>query len=201
MKRLYNWVLSWANTPYGSIALFIHAMVEAIFFPVPPDVLLIALAVGDHKKSYRFAAICLAGSLLGAVIGYSLGYYLWIGPNDSFTSFADFFFNHIPGFTIQVYESIRDIYNQWDFWAIFAAGFTPIPFKVFTITAGVFNIDFPVFIVASAISRGARFFLIAILIWKYGAKIKDFIDKQFNLLAIVFTLLLVLGFLVIKYFI
>ncbi|MBU0648479.1 DedA family protein, partial [Patescibacteria group bacterium] len=106
-----------------------------------------------------------------------------------------------PGFTIEIYESIRETYNQWDFWAIFTAGFTPIPFKIFTITAGVFNINFAIFMLASAISRGARFFIIAFLIWKYGPRIKDFIDRQFNLLAIAVTLLLILGFVAIKYLI
>lgn len=201
MKRLYNWILSWANTPYGSVALFINAFIEAIIFPVPPDLLLIALAVGKPKKSFKFATICLTGSLLGALIGYSLGYFLWIDPNDSFTTFADFFFNHIPGFTVDVYNNIQHTYNEWGFWAIFTAGFTPIPFKVFTITAGVFNIDLPVFFIASAISRGARFFLLALLIWKYGPQIKTFIDKQFNWLAIAATLLLILGFFAIKYLI
>lgn len=201
MKRLYNWILSWADTPYGSVALFINAFIEAIFFPVPPDLLLVALAVGKPKKAYKFALICLVGSLLGAIVGYGLGYYLWIDPNDSFTAFADFFFNHIPGFTVEVYESIRQTYNDWGFWAIFTAGFTPIPFKVFTITAGVFDINLAIFLIASAISRGARFFILAFLIWKYGPHIKTFIDKQFNLLAIAFTLVLILGFVIIKYLI
>lgn len=199
IKRLYNWVLKWAQTPYGSYALFILAFVESIFFPIPPDVLLIALALGAIKKSFRFALICTVGSVAGAFFGYAIGYYAWITSSGEFTGFANFFFNNIPGFSIELYNNIKELYKEWDFWVIFTAGFTPIPYKVFTITSGVFDIDIFMFFIASLISRGARFFLVAFLIWKYGRKIKRFIDRYFNLLAIIFTVLLIGGFVLIKY--
>ncbi len=199
MKKIYNWILSWANSPYGSVAIFIHAFIESVFFPIPPDVLLIALCVGKPKKAFKFATICLVGSILGAITGYAIGHYIWINSVGDFTSFAQFFFDHIPGFTVELYDKIKELYNQYNFWIVFTAGFTPIPYKVFTITSGVFGINFFMFLIASIISRGARFFLLSALIWKYGPRIKTFIDKQFNLLAIAFTLLLVLGFIAIKY--
>ena len=181
--------------------MFVHAFSESVFFPVPPDVMLIALAVGKPKKAFKFAAICLAGSILVAVVGYTIGYYIWINAVGDFTSFANFFFDHIPGFNVEVYESIRSLYNEWNFWIIFTAGFTPIPYKLFTITSGVFEINFLMFMVASIISRGARFFLLSALIWKYGPGIKDFIDKNFNLVAIGITALVIIGFVAIKYLI
>lgn len=198
-KKLYNWVLSWANTRYGSLALFILAFIESVFFPIPPDILLIALALGATAKSFKYAFICTVGSVSGAFLGYALGHYAWLSSSGEFTPFANLFFNNIPGFTVDLYEKIKILFVEWDFWVIFTAGFTPIPYKVFTVTSGVFDINLLMFTIASVISRGARFFLVAWLIWKYGPSIKQFIDKYFNLLAIAFTVLLIGGFVLIKY--
>jgi membrane protein YqaA with SNARE-associated domain len=199
VRKLYDWVLHWAETPYGPLALFILSFAEASFFPIPPDVLLIALALGLRERSLRFALICSIASVTGAVFGYAIGTYAWWGEAGSFSSFANWFFVNIPGFTEDVFFRIQNLYNEWDFWVIFTAGFTPIPFKVFTVSAGAFDINFFMFIIASLVSRSARFFLVAGLIWKYGEPIRGFIDKYFNLLAIGFTVLLVGGFAGIKY--
>jgi len=194
-------VLSWANTRYGSLALFILAFIESVFFPIPPDILLIALALGATAKSFKYAFICTVGSVSGAFLGYALGHYAWLSSSGEFTPFAHLFFDNIPGFTVELYENIKLLFVEWDFWVIFTAGFTPIPYKVFTVTSGVFDINLLMFTIASVISRGARFFLVAWLIWKYGPSIKQFIDKYFNLLAIAFTVLLIGGFVLIKYLI
>jgi len=201
LRRLYDWVLKWAETPYGPIALFILAFAEASFFPVPPDALLIALALGSRLKSLRFALNCAVASVLGAILGYGIGHFAWWTGAGEFSVLAVFFFNHIPGFSEQLFYRIQEQYNQWNFWIIFTAGFTPIPYKVFTITAGAFNINFYMFIVASIVSRSARFFLVAGLIRLYGDPIREFIDKYFNLLAILFTILIIGGFVIIKYLI
>ena len=199
IKNLYNWVLNWANSKYGVVALALMAVSEASFFPIPPDVLLIALCLGSQSKSFKYALICSAGSIFGAIIGYGIGSILWWSSPSEFTGLANFFFNIIPGFSTDVFYSIKDQYEQWNFWIIFTAGFTPIPFKIFTITAGAFDINFLLFLIASTISRSARFFLVAALIWKFGKPIKEFIDKYFNLLAILFTLLLFGGFFLAKF--
>ena len=199
IKNLYDWVLNWSNSKYGVVALALMAVSEASFFPIPPDVLLIALCLGSQSKSLKYALICSAGSILGAVIGYGIGSILWWSSSNEFTGLANFFFSIIPGFSADVFYSIKDQYEQWNFWIIFTAGFTPIPFKIFTITAGAFDINFILFLIASTISRSARFFLVAGLIWKYGKPIKEFIDKYFNLLAILFTLLLFGGFFLAKF--
>ena len=179
--------------------LFVLAFAESSFFPIPPDVLLIALGLGCAAKAFRYALICTIGSVLGAMAGYAIGHYLWQTPGGEFTAIADFFFRIIPGFTHTEYDKICAMYNQYNFWVVFTAGFSPIPYKLITITAGVFKIDFPVFLVASVVSRGLRFFLISWLIWKYGEPIKRFIDKYFNWLALVFTVLLIGGFFAIKH--
>ena len=190
VRRLYDWVLSWSESRWGWLALFFFALFEASWFPLPPDVLLIALCIGATTKSFRFASICLAGSVLGAALGYCIGYFLWLTPDGGYTSVAEFFFNiHI--FTPASYANVCDLYDKWNFWIVYTAGFTPLPFKLCTITAGACDINFPMFIIASLVGRGMRFFLIAWLIWKYGAPIKAMIDKYFNLIATLFAVLLI----------
>ena len=201
VRRLYDWVLHWAETPYGPMALFIISFAEASFFPIPPDALLIALVLGARKKAFKFAAICTTASIFGALLGYTIGHYLWYTPSGAYTGIAHFFFNNVPSFSEKAFLDIEALYRKWDFWIVFTAGFTPIPYKLFTISSGVFNINLVMFVIASFVSRGGRFFLVAFLIWKYGEKIRAFIDKYFNWLAILFTVLLIGGFVVIKYII
>ena len=199
LRNLYDWVLHWSETPYGTTALFILAFAESSFFPIPPDALLIALVLGSSKKAFKFATVCLIGSVTGALFGYAIGHFLWWTPSNEFTAIANFFFQNIPSFTPEAFFNIQKLYAEYDFWIIFTAGFTPLPYKVITISSGAFNINMIMFIVASIISRGARFFLVAALIWKFGPQIKSFIDKYFNWLAIAFTVLLIGGFVAIKY--
>lgn len=189
---MYDWVLSWAHTPYGGIALFLIAFAESSFFPIPPDVLLIALCLGHREQWFRFATICTAGSVLGALAGYGIGWGLW-------HSVDQFFFDYVPSFTPEAFENVQEIYRKYDFWFVFGAAFTPIPFKVITITAGVFGLNILGFLIASIIGRAARFFLVAYLLHRYGAPIGEFIDKRFNLLTIVFTVLLAGSFYVLKF--
>lgn len=192
IRRLYDWVLHWAQTPYGAPALFLLAVAESSVFPIPPDVLLIALCIALPHRAWFYATLCTAGSVIGGVLGYLLGWGFWALVDD-------FFFAYIPGFSPQVFARVQQLYADYDFWVVFAAGFTPIPYKVITIAAGVFLINFPVFVVASLIGRGARFYLVAGLIRRYGPGIRVFIDRYFNLLCIVFLVLLVGGFLAIRY--
>lgn len=198
IKRLYDWVLSWGNSRWGMLALFVLALAESSFFPIPPDVLLIALCIGATTRSFRFALICLAGSIIGAVVGYFIGFFLWQNTAGEYTALAQFFFDHV--FSVESFQSVGALYEKYNFWIVFTAGFTPLPYKLFTISGGLFHINFAMFLIASVISRGLRFFLIAALIWKFGAPIKKFIDKYFNLLAIIFTVLLIGSFFLVAKF-
>lgn len=191
IRRLYDWVLHWAQTPYSTWALFSLSFAEASFFPVPPDVLLIALAVARPSKAFKYALVCSVGSLLGGCLGYAIGYGFMSGVGQKIVD--------LYGFADKV-AYIEALYQKYDAWAVGIAGFTPIPYKVFTIAAGMFKIDFGVFALASLVSRSARFFLVGGLIYIFGPAIQSFIDRYFNLLAVVFTVLLVLGFVLIKYF-
>lgn len=196
-KRTYDWMLSWGNSRWGAFALFCFAFAESSFFPIPPDVLLIALCLGAAARSFRFAAICTAGSILGAIAGYGIGFFLWQNTAGEYTALAHFFFDHV--FSIEAFERVGALYDRYNFWIVFTAGFTPLPYKLFTVTGGLFHINFAMFLIASTVSRGLRFFLIALLIWKFGAPIKSFIDRYFNLLAVAFTLLLVGSFVLVSY--
>lgn len=189
IKRLYNWVLSWSESRWGWVALLFIALFEANWFPLPPDILLIALCLGATAKSFRFATICLIGSVVGAALGYGIGHFLWITPDGDPTALASLFYEYV--FSIEKFQNVGSLYDRFNFWIIFTAGFTPLPFKLFTIAGGMFDINFVMFIIASIIARGMRFFLIAGLIWKFGAPIKVFIDKYFNLLASLFAVLLI----------
>ena len=201
VRDLYDWVLKWSESKYGTIALVVMAFAEASFFPIPPDILLIALALGARKKAIRYGILCSLGSIVGAMFGFGIGYFLWWSNPGEFSGLAQFFFNIIPGFTQDLFYRIQEQYNAWNFWVIFTAGFTPIPFKIFTVSAGAFNINFSLFLIASTISRSARFLLVTVLIWKFGEPIRNFIDQYFNKLAILFTVLLIGGFFIIRYII
>ncbi|MDZ7291149.1 MAG: VTT domain-containing protein [candidate division KSB1 bacterium] len=192
LRRLYDWVLHWAHTPYGTPALAALATAESSFFPVPPDPLLMALAISRPERSMWYAFVCSACSFIGGVIGYLIGWQLW-------NWVSDFFFNHVPGFTHEVFNLVAQKYNENAFLAVFTAAFTPIPYKVFTIAGGVFQISFLAFVIASMVGRSMRFFLVAGLIWKFGASIKATIEKYFDWAALGFGVLLVLGFVLIKY--
>ena len=192
IRSLYDWVLHWAETPYGGPALFVLALIESSIFPVPPDVLLIALCIALPKRAWRFALLASAGSVLGGLIGYGIGWGIWPLVNG-------FFFQYIPGFTPQVFSRVQELFAAYGFWVVFTAGFTPIPYKVITIGSGVFQINLLVFMVASLISRSLRFFLVAWLLYHYGPGIRNFIDRYFNLLSIVFLILLFGGFMLLKY--
>ena len=198
LRRLYDWILHWAETKYGVPALFLLALAESSFFPIPPDVLLIPLALGARSKAIRFALVCSVASIMGGIAGYGIGYFSWWSGSEEYSAVALFFFNHIPGFTEQVFLNIQEKYEIYNFLIVFTAGFTPIPFKIITISAGAFSVNFPMFLLASTVSRSARFFLVALLIRQFGEPITVFIDKYFNVLSIIFTLLLIGGFLVLK---
>lgn len=191
LRRLYDWVLHWADTPYGAPALFLLALAESSFFPIPPDPLLIALCLGAPALALRFAANATVASVVGGIVGYGIGAGAWHLLQDPF-------FAYVPGVSPEAFARVQGLYDRYDFWAVFLAGLTPIPYKVFTLSAGVFSISFPIFVLASVLSRGLRFFLLAGLIFYFGEPITRFIDRYFNWLAWLFGILLVAGFLVIE---
>ncbi len=187
IRRLYEWVIHWGNTPYGSPALAGISFAESSFFPIPPDPLLICLCLGEKAKPMRLAAICTTASVAGGIVGYIIGGWFW-GVSSSI------FFNYIPGFTPEGFLEVQTLYNSWGFLAVFLAGLTPIPYKVFTVSGGVFGINFPLFVLASILGRALRFFVLAGLILYFGPSIKRLIDSYFNWLLWLFVILILFGF-------
>lgn len=207
VRRLYDWVLSWADTPYGTPALFCLSFMESSFFPIPPDVLQIALSAGKPRRAFWYATVSLVGSVLGAILGYFIGLWFWEATKDFFFSciinrenFATVAGDAVAGIERLNPEEIKiGLYHEYGFWAVFTAAVTPIPYKIFTIAAGVCQLSLVMLLLASVVGRGLRFYAVAALMFFFGEKIERWIDKYFNLCAILFTVLLIGGFVVIKY--
>ncbi len=191
--RLYRWVLHWAETAYALPALMVLSFAESSFFPIPPDVLLLPLCLGEPKKALRFAFWCSVASVLGGMLGYALGMMFWEGGLDEFC------FSYI--FSEEKFGKVSQLYGEYNFWIVFTAGFSPLPYKVFTICAGVCHedVNFGMFVLASVISRSARFFLEAILLRIWGEPIRDFVEKRLGLVSLAFCVVLVGGFAAFKY--
>jgi membrane protein YqaA with SNARE-associated domain len=194
IRRLYDWVLHWAETPYGTPALFAISFSESSFFPIPPDVLQIALSVSRPRRSYYYAAVSAVASVLGAILGWLIGFALW-------SMVGEFFHEYVPGVSRENMAYVGNLYQQNAFWSIFAAAFTPIPFKVFTLAAGVFHdyVSLSTLIVASMLGRSGRFSLVATAVYFFGPKVRDVLEKRLELATVVLFVLMVLGFLAIKH--
>ncbi len=178
LSGILHWMEGFANTPHGDWALFGIAFAESSFFPIPPDVLLIALCLGQPDRSLWFAFLCSMGSVMGGMAGYGIGFY---GGRPLMLRFFD------P----KKIRAVERYYERWNAWATGIAGLTPLPYKIFTIAGGAFAVNFKIFVIASILARSLRFFVVAGLIYFYGEPIKLFIEKYLNLLSIAFVLLLV----------
>lgn len=190
LRSLYDWVLHWAATPYALPALFIVSFAESSFFPVPPDVLLIAMTLAVPALWMRYAFFCTAASVLGGMFGYLIGLKFMDVAGDKILELY-----HLQ----DKFDKIGNLYREHEAWAVAGSGFTPIPYKLFTLAAGAFKIDFPTFVLASTLGRAARFFLVAALIYKFGPAVKEWIEKYFGWFSLLFFVLLFLGFYLLKF--
>ncbi len=190
IRRLYDWTIALAEHPRALWALALVAFLESSVFPIPPDLLMIPMIIAAPHRAFLIAGVAVLSSVAGGLLGYYIGWGLFesigrpvlefYGKADSFAAFAE-------------------RYNRFGPWAVLIAGVTPFPYKVITILSGSTGLSLPVFIVASIIARGARFFLIAALLWQFGAPIRDFIERRLGLMFTLFVVLLVGGFYVVKY--
>ncbi len=190
LRALYDWTLSLAETRYALVALAIVAFAESSFFPIPPDILLIPLILAAREKAFQIAALCTVASVLGGGFGY------WIGAN-LFEAIGQPIFDFYG--KADYVDAFKQRFNENGAWAVLFAGVTPFPYKVITITSGATGLDFWVFMVSSVIARALRFFLVAFLLWKFGAPIRAFIEEKFGLVATVAIALLFGGFFMVKY--
>jgi len=193
MKKIYLKILDLCSKNYSEKVLYFLTIIESIFFPIPSDIFMMPIQLVKRNRAIQIGLWVTLCSVIGGVIGYYIGYYFF----DVFGNKIISFYGYQDKF-IKLTESIS---KEFEFWIIFTAGLTPIPYKLFTLSSGFAKFDIIIFIIASFVSRGLRFLTISFLIWKFGEKIKFFIDKYFNTLSVLFLILLILGFLSIKYFI
>lgn len=192
LRALYDWTLHWAESPQAMLALFLIALVESSVFPIPPDVLLIAIVAARPRSWLRAAGICTAGSVIGAAIGYAIGagFMVTIGqPIIDFYAAQD------------AWDRVVELYTgTWGIWFLAAAAFTPIPFKVATIAAGATGMSFVPFVVVCVLGRAARFFLVSGILRVFGGTVRRTLEANFDMAAFLFLVLLVGGFLVLRAF-
>lgn len=190
IKKLYYWTLHWAETPYAIPALVILSFTESSFFPIPPDVLLIALCFSVPKNWFKLALYCSIASVLGGLLGYAIGWGAWELVGEPIVTFYN---GH------EIIAKVKNWYELYGFWGVLIAAITPIPYKVFTIASGSMHFDLLQFSAASILGRSLRFFAVAWLIHKYGIKVKPFLEKHFEWATLAFTAVVILGFVAIKY--
>lgn len=190
LRRLYDWTLNAAGSRRAEPSLFIVAFLESSVFPIPPDIMVVPMVLANRARAWWIAAICTLGSVLGGLAGYAIGAFLfdllgapilaWYGNVARFDAFAE-------------------MYNEWGAWIVFGAGVTPFPYKVITIASGATALDPLIFVLASVAARGLRFFLVAALIWQFGPPIQQFIERRLGVVTLVFFVLLLAGFVVLKF--
>ena len=190
LQRLYDWTMSAAAHRHAPVTLFGVSFVESSFFPIPPDVMLVPMVLAQREKAWWFATIATLGSVVGGVFGYAIGYFLFELIGEPILNFY--------GLT-ESFHQFASRYNDYGAWIVFIAGVTPFPYKVITIASGATQLNFLVFMVASLLARGLRFFLVAALLYWFGRPVRDFIEQRLGLVTTIFTVLLVGGFIVIKY--
>lgn len=190
LRRLYDWTLRIAAHKHAAWGLAAVSFIESSVFPIPPDAVLIPLCIADRAKAFRYAAICTISSVAGGLLGYYIGYALYETVGKHIVE--------LYGMT-EKFDTLEAKYAEWGGWLIFAKGMTPIPYKIMTILSGALHLSLPVFIIASVFSRAIRFYLVAALIWKFGAPIQTFIEKRLMLVTLTFLLLVVGGFISLKY--
>ncbi len=190
LRKTYDWMMRMAEHPRAMWALGAVSFAESSFFPIPPDVMLIPMVLAERSKAWRIAMWATITSVLGGVAGYAIGYFFfeWLGkPLLAFYGYDDRF------------AQFASWYNDYGAWIVLFAGLTPFPYKVITIASGVTGLAFPVFLLASVLARGGRFFLVSGLLYLFGPPIRDFIEARLGLVATAFFLLLFGGFLAVKY--
>jgi membrane protein YqaA with SNARE-associated domain len=192
LRRLYDWTLSLASRPSAPYALAAVSFAESSFFPVPPDAMLVPMLLARPDKAWSYALICTVSSVLGGILGYVIGLALY----DSLGSWLF----HLYGLTDSA-ETFRHAYAQYGHWVILLKGLTPIPYKLVTITSGFASYPLGWFILLSILTRGARFFIVAVLMSRFGPRIKAIIDNHFNLVATGAVVLIVGGFVAFRYLI
>ncbi len=190
LRRLYDWVMGLAGHRHALAALAAISFIESSVFPIPPDVLLIPMVLAARQRAWLIATVCTVSSVLGGIAGYAIGYYLFEAVGQPIVEFYG---------AAHEFVRFQAEYNERGAWIVAFFGVTPFPYKVITIASGVTGLSLATFMTASVLSRGARFFMVAALLWRFGEPIRVFIEKRLGLLTVLFFAALIGGFVVLKY--
>ncbi|MCA8879214.1 MAG: DedA family protein [Rhodobacteraceae bacterium] len=190
IRKLYDWTMGLAESRYALLALALVSFAESSVFPIPPDILMIPMILAAPRRAWLIAGVCTLASVLGGLFGYYIGYALFESVGRPVLEFYG---------KERYFDEFALRYNEFGAWAVLFAGVTPFPFKVITILSGSTGLSLPIFFVASIVARALRFFLVAALLWKFGAPIRDFIERRLGILFTLFLLLLFGGFFAVKY--
>ena len=190
IRRLYDWTMGLAARKNALWALAAIAFIESSVFPIPPDVMLLPMVLAAPRRAWVIAGVATLASVMGGFLGYAIGALLFESVGQPVLEFYGYG---------EKFTEFQLRYNEWGFWIVLVAGFTPFPYKVITIASGVAGLDLLTFALASVVSRGARFFIVAALLWRFGPAIRSFIEKYLGLLTVLFMVLLIGGFVAIKY--
>ena len=190
IRRLYDWTMNLAASPNAERMLAVVAFVESSVFPIPPDVMLIPMVLAERARWLRYALLCTGASIIGALLGYTIGMFLYEQVAVPILAFYGY---------LDKFDQFRAIFNDWGWWFVLIAGLTPFPYKVITIASGAAGLSLPIFVVASIISRGVRFFIVSGLLYLFGPPIRDFIEKYLGLLFTLFVVLLLGGFAAVRF--
>jgi membrane protein YqaA with SNARE-associated domain len=199
-KKFHDWNLQQVNTRWGMWSLFICAFADASFLPLPTPIIFLTLALLNIKKTYSYALSGTLGTFTGALAGYSIGHFAWLDSNGEFTGLAQFLFNNVPGFTVSIYDKIHLLYTKWDFWILFIASILPLPYKIFSISSGVFDINIFIFCTTTLISQGIKFFFLGLLVIKIGPEAMKLLQSNLKPIAIIATAGIAIAIVAIKVF-
>jgi len=192
------WTKKWSRSRYGLMAVFVFLFLDASVFPLPTTVVFITVSLIHPSRSYYNALVAVTGMVLGAIAGYIIGHYLWLLPDGSFTLFAQYLFNHIPGFTVANYLNAQNLYIKWSYSILLISTVLPLPYQVLSITAGAFEFNFYAFILATLVFQGLRFFFLAWLVVRYGEGVKTIFRKNLKIISLITIILLFIIFIISK---
>lgn len=200
LKSLHNWSLEWANTKWGAWALFACAFADASFLPLPTPMFFIALTLLNITKAYKYALFGTLGISTGAIAGYAIGHFAWLEANGEFTGLAMFVFENIPGITEAVYQSIHIQFTKWGLGILFLAPFLPVPYKIFSISSGAFDMNILIFSLGTFVGQGIKFYLLSFLIIRLGPRVKNLFEFNKKPIAILVTACIAIAIIAMKVF-
>jgi len=198
LTQTFLWTKKWSGSRYGLMAVFVFLFLDASVFPLPTTVVFITVSLIHPSRSYYNALVAVIGMVLGAITGYFIGHFLWLLPDGSFTLFAQYLFNHIPGFTVANYLNAQNLYIKWSYSILLISTVLPLPYQVLSITAGAFEFNIYAFILTTLVFQGLRFFFLAWLVVRYGEGAKSIFRKNLKIISLVTIILLFIIFIISK---